>query len=124
MLALTESFTLQALRNEDHLHIFYCSSCHLPEHRVLALQEGPVLSRGAEPPQRPGRIGVGDVSGAERASCSSEGRSGKEGRDWGWGEAEVGDGCTKAGPCRNMQGASVCCMRVKVHHGCALPLTL
>lgn len=83
-----------------------------PCRRVLC--SGEVLN----PLNSQGGLGVEDVIGAERASCSSEGRSGKEGRDWGWGEAEVGD-C-----CRNMQGASVSCMRVKVHHGCPLPLTL
>lgn len=55
VLALTENFTLQALRNYDHLHIFYYSLCHLPEHMVLALQEdaglmSPVLSGDAVPP--------------------------------------------------------------------------
>lgn len=55
MLTLTEKFTLQALRNQDHLHIFHCSLFLLPEHTVLALQDnagltGPVLQGDAVPP--------------------------------------------------------------------------
>lgn len=135
VLALIENFTLPALRNYDHLHI-YCFLCHLPQLMVLALQEdagltSPVLWGDAVPPGQPGGtrgLGVSSMGRGHLVAVRAEVGM-KGGTNWAGMKLRKGLAAPKQSnkACRNRQVASVSHMRAEgheVHFGYPLCPTL